>query len=200
MSDEASDGDLLTRLPSDPAALETLYRRHIDAVVRYAGRRCTQPADVADLVAATFAAVLESAGSYAPARGDGLPWILDIARRLHANSARPGRRERRASARIQGRHLLGDDDIARLDARIDAAREGPAVERAMLRLPPRHREILWLVGYDGLSPEGAAVALGVAPRPRRMRLTRARRALRRALAPEVTHPPTAAIPIPEVSP
>src|SRR6266508_1978138 len=107
MSDEASDGDLLTRLPSDPAALETLYRRHIDAVVRYAGRRCTQPADVADLVAATFAAVLESAGSYAPARGDGLPWILDIARRLHANSARPGRRERRASARIQGRHLLG---------------------------------------------------------------------------------------------
>lgn len=79
MNDERTDAELLVCVRDDPRALEALYRRHVGRVVAYATRRCDQPADVADLVAAAFLAVLESASTYDPTLGDALPWILGIA-------------------------------------------------------------------------------------------------------------------------
>jgi DNA-directed RNA polymerase specialized sigma24 family protein len=51
------------------------------------------------------------------------------------------------------------------------------VTAALARLAPRDREILQLVGWEGLSPAELAVALGVRPGTARVRLHRARRAL-----------------------
>src|SRR4051794_6899307 len=173
--------------------MATLYRRHVDSVVAYAARRCRQPADVADLVAATFLVVVEAAASFDPSRGDALPWILGIARRLHANRSRRRYREQAAYARIDGARLLDSDDVARIAARIDAARLRPAVEQALAALPDRHREVLWLIGHDGLTHEQAAQVLDIAPGALRMRLTRARRALHAALGP--AHPDVHAEPL-----
>lgn len=57
------------------------YRRHVDRVVGYAARRLREPADVADLVGATFTTVLTAAPSYDPARGEPTAWLLGIASR-----------------------------------------------------------------------------------------------------------------------
>ena len=65
-----ADEDLLRRLSSDPAAFELFYRRHVDRVIGFAARRVTDPADAADLVAATFVTVLTAARSYDPGRGE----------------------------------------------------------------------------------------------------------------------------------
>jgi RNA polymerase sigma-70 factor (ECF subfamily) len=54
---EPADEDLLRRLSSDPAAFEVFYRRHVDRVIGFAARRVADPADAADLVAATFVTV-----------------------------------------------------------------------------------------------------------------------------------------------
>jgi len=76
---------------------------------------------------------------------------------------------------------LDDDEIADLEERIDAAREGEYVEAGLGLLPEADREVLWLVGNDGLTPMQAAGVLGVSPTAFRMRLMRARRALHTAM-------------------
>jgi RNA polymerase sigma factor (sigma-70 family) len=115
---EPSDEDLLRRLSSDPAAFEVFYRRHVDQVIGFAARRVTDPADAADLVAATFVTVLTAARSYDPGRGEPGAWLLGITARLIVNARRRKARESAALARIAGRRLLGPSDIERLEERI----------------------------------------------------------------------------------
>jgi RNA polymerase sigma factor (sigma-70 family) len=182
MSIESTDRQLLRELSGDPAAFEIFYRRHVDRVIGFAARRVREPADVADLTAATFLAVLASARNYAPERGEPTAWLLGITARLIANGQRRREREWAATAKIAGRRLLDADDIERLEERIDASRSSDAVILAMARLRPKAREALLLVGADGLSPADAARVVGVSAATFRMRLTSARRGLAKALA------------------
>src|SRR5690348_11500127 len=170
---ELADEYLLGRLSTDPAAFEVFYRRHVDRVIGFAARRVPEPADVADLVAATFVTVLTSARSYDRQRGDPGAWLLGITARLIANARRRRARESAATARIAGRRLIDQSDIERLEERIDAARTSDAVLAAMGSLRPRAREALLLVGAEGLRPAQAAQVLGISPAAFRMRLASA---------------------------
>lgn len=187
MSAGDTDRELLARARCEPEALELLYRRHIRRVMAFAARRCQNPDDVADLVSDTFVAVLESADRYDATRGEVLPWMLGIAHHLACDVARGAQRERTSLARIAGVRTLDSDEICDLEERIDAARSRDAVEAAMNRLSRGEREVLWLVGGDGLAPAEAAQVLRISPVAFRMRLMRARRALKRSLA---THTPS----------
>ncbi len=186
---EPSDEELLRRLSSDPAAFEVFYRRHVDRVIGFAARRVTDPADAADLVAATFVTVLTAARSYDPGRGEPGAWLLGIAARLVVNARRRKVRESAALARIAGRRLIGPSDIERLEERIDAARSSQAVIAALERLRPRAREALLLVSEAGLQPAEAARVLGISPAAFRMRLSSARRALDQAVTAQASRPP-----------
>jgi RNA polymerase sigma-70 factor (ECF subfamily) len=182
MSYESStDVELATTGWSDPEAFAELYRRHVDRVVAFATRRSNTPADAADLVAATFLVGLESLKSYDPRKGDPLPWLLGIARRLAMNRGRRRNREWAAANRLQGQRLLDDDDFMRLERQIDANRLSARLESALSKLKPQDREALLLVGYDRLAPDDAATVLGLRSAAFRMRLSRARRALRSQL-------------------
>jgi RNA polymerase sigma factor (sigma-70 family) len=182
MSSELTDRDLLYRLSADPAAFETFYRRHVDRVIGFTTRRVREPADVADLVSATFLTVLTAAPFYDGGRGEPTAWLLGITARLIANSRRRTGRESAATARIAGRRLLDESDIERLEERIDAARASEAVLEALGRLKPTAREALLLVGAEGLSPAEAARVLGISAAAFRMRLSVARRALGKTVA------------------
>jgi RNA polymerase sigma-70 factor (ECF subfamily) len=142
VNEEPTDADLVKAVRDDPAALELLYRRHVARVVAFATRRCDQPADVADLVAATFLGVLESASTYDPTRGDVLPWILGIAGRIQRRRRRRQWRERDAFARSGAHRPLAADDFGRLERAIDAARHASRLDEAMQKLSARHREVL----------------------------------------------------------
>jgi RNA polymerase sigma-70 factor (ECF subfamily) len=187
---EPSDAELLARVRSDAAALDLLYRRHVKRVGAYAARRCREPQDAADLVAATFVTVIDSAHTFDPKRGEASSWILGIAANLWANRGRRAFRERELLARSLAEPALDDDEYARIERQIDASRESRRVEAALATLDPRQCEALLLVGQDGLSDNEAAAVAGVAPAAFRMRLTRARRALAHALA-ETDTPPLA---------
>jgi RNA polymerase sigma factor (sigma-70 family) len=177
------DRALLAAARSDPEAFAELYRRLVDRVISFAARRVSDPGDVADIVAATFLTALESAGGYDPGRGEPIGWLLGIASRLLANQRRRTAREGFARARLDARSLLDSDDIERLEARIDAAAQAASARTAMARLPARQREALLLIGEDGLTPAEAARVLGVSGATFRVRLARARRAVRAAMEP-----------------
>jgi RNA polymerase sigma factor (sigma-70 family) len=183
----------LSDVVHDPVAFEAFYRRHIAAVSRFLARRVADPHLVADLTAEVFHAVLRSAHSYRPDRGSELGWLYGIARNTLANHRRHEAVRLRAEKDAAGRRLLDDDDIACLEERIDAESAARSLYQALSRLPESERAIVELVAVDGLSVHDAAAALGIRPGTARVRLHRARRAARYALATPGTASQAAAV-------
>jgi RNA polymerase sigma-70 factor (ECF subfamily) len=165
---------------TDPEVFTAFYRAHVEAVLRFVTRRVDDPHLAADITADVFHAVIETAAVYRPERGGELGWLYGIARNHIAGDARRRARETARRQRLAGRRLLDDDDIARLEERIDAARVARALYRRIARLPEPERAVLELVAVDGLTVAQAAVALGIRAGAARVRLFRARRALRGA--------------------
>jgi RNA polymerase sigma factor (sigma-70 family) len=86
---------------------------------------------------------------------------------------------RDAVARLGGHRSLDEDEIEELAERIDAEREGAALLRRCAQLPAVERAAIELVDLEGLTPQEAAVALGVSRVAFRKRLSRARSRLRK---------------------
>lgn len=133
--DEPSDGELLARLVDDPGSLALFYRRYVAAVEHYAVRRCSQPEDVADLVAATFLSILDTAPSFDERRGPALPWLLGVAHHLLARSYVERERQDVLAARLGGQRKIEGEDFARLEEAIDAAKDLKAVGAALAGMP-----------------------------------------------------------------
>lgn len=170
-------------IAGDPEAFEAFYRRHVAAVTRFMARRVTDPHLVADLTAEVFHAVIGSAHTYEAARGSELGWLYGIARNVLAGDRRREALRLRAEGLAAGRRLLDDDDIARLEERIDAEGAARRLHHALAALPGSERAVLELVAVDGLPLKDAAAALGIRPGTARVRMYRARRAARDALGP-----------------
>ncbi|WP_407840130.1 RNA polymerase sigma factor [Streptomyces sp. DSM 116496] len=161
-----------------PEGFGAFYEDHIDAVLGFVTRRVADPHLAADLTADVFLAAMGSADAYRSHRGAPVAWLFGIARTVLSGHARGLARESGAPARLSGRRLLDAEDVAALEERIDA-------ERAFRDLAERHaalseplRAALDLVVLDQLTPAEAARALGVTRATVRVRLYRARRALR----------------------
>ncbi|MGW1990467.1 RNA polymerase sigma factor [Embleya sp. NPDC001921] len=180
----------LARIGRDPAAFEVFYRRHFEAVTRFVARRVDDPHTVADLTAETFLAVVDSAHTYRPDKGSELAWLYGVSRNVVQNENRRAARELRATHRSAGRRRLDDDDIARMEERIDAEASGRRALDALATLPEGQRAVIELMSIDELSVSEAAAALGISPVTARVRLHRARRTLRNVAG---TAAPTAAV-------
>lgn len=172
----------LSDVVGDPVAFEAFYRRNVVAVGRFLVRRVTDPNLVADLTAEVFHEVIRSAHTYRPGRGSELAWLYGIARNVLANDRRREALRRRAEQGAAGLRPLDDDDIARLEERIDAESAARGLHEALSLLPENERAVVELVAVDGLSLKDAAVVLGIRPGTARVRMYRARRAARDALA------------------
>jgi RNA polymerase sigma factor (sigma-70 family) len=180
--EHVSTADGLAGIAHDPVAFEAFYRRHVGAVTRFFARRVADPHLVADLTADVFVAVIGSASGYAPDRGSELGWLYGVARNVLASQRRRTAQELQATRRIAGRRLLDDDDITRLEARIDAESAARSLHQAISRLPEKERAVVELVAVDGLPVAEAAAALGISAGTARVRLYRARRKATESLA------------------
>ncbi|MFI7704473.1 RNA polymerase sigma factor [Nonomuraea sp. NPDC049480] len=165
------------RLNEDPAAFEAFYRRHVDAVLKFVARRVSDPHLAADLTADIFLAVLDSAHTYVPGRGSEIGWLYGVARNVVSAQHRRAAREARATGRVAGRRLMDDDDLVRMEERIDAERRMRGSWEAMAKLPEGERAVLELVAIDQLTVTEAAAALGIRQVTARVRLHRARKGL-----------------------
>jgi RNA polymerase sigma factor (sigma-70 family) len=170
-------GSQVARIGEDAEAFESFYREHVDAVLRYATRRTDDPHDAADLAAEVFLAAIRSAAGYQEDLGSPLAWLYGIARNLAAAERRRAARTMAAEARICGHRLLDQDDIARLEERIDSERSTRVLLGHIAKLPDSQREVLELIAVDGLTTAEAAAVLGISTVAARVRLHRARSTL-----------------------
>jgi RNA polymerase sigma-70 factor (ECF subfamily) len=148
---------------------EAIYLAHYDAVTRFATRRV--PRDVVnDVVSETFLAAWRR---FDDLRGEPLPWLLGIARRVSANQLRGGERRTALVERLGAEIAGGSGDSRDVD--------GELLE-ALASLSERDREALILVAWDGLTNRQAAEVVGCSMTAFGVRLHRARGRLRRELA------------------
>ena len=80
----------LTRIASEPDALEAFYRDHVDVVQRFVARRVSDPHVAADLTADVFLAAVDSAASYDSSRGPVVAWLYGVGRNAIAAEAGAG--------------------------------------------------------------------------------------------------------------
>ncbi len=137
MADQPDDEAILAALDAAPEAYAVFYRRHVAGLLGYFLRRTRDPELAADLCAETFAAALDGAHRFDPARGPAVAWLYGIARRLLAHAQRRGAVEDRARRRLGMAPLdLTDAALERIEA---LAASEAAVAQALAELPPEQR-------------------------------------------------------------
>ncbi|MFB7672273.1 RNA polymerase sigma factor [Kitasatospora purpeofusca] len=149
-----------------------VYGEHHTAVYRYVRRRVA-PEEAADVTAEVFTTVWRRFGDRPHSAV--LPWLYGVARRTVANHLR-ARESALAAVRAGWSVTVA---VARDVGEQVAARD--AVQRAWSGLSPADREVLALIGWEGLTVRDAARALGCSTAVFSMRLLRARKRLRTAV-------------------
>jgi RNA polymerase sigma-70 factor (ECF subfamily) len=153
-------------------AFEQIFRDCYGGVVRYATRRVGAEA-VQDVVSETFLVAWRRRGEL---RGEPLPWLLGIARRVAANQRRAGLRREDLARRVQL------EPTALSQSRGEPGVRDRQLAVALASLRERDREALLLVVWDGLEHREAAKVMGCTTGALTVRVHRARRRLARALA------------------
>ena len=151
-----------------------LIEREIPRLRRYA-RALTRSADRADdLVQETLLRAVAKAHLWQQGT-DIRAWLFTIMHNQYVNMVRRAIRED-ATVDIE---QMSSSLVATTDP--TASRQLRELERALGRLPGDQREVILLVGLEGLSYEAAAQILGVPVGTVRSRLSRGRDALRRLM-------------------
>jgi RNA polymerase sigma-70 factor (ECF subfamily) len=108
------------------------------------------------------------------------PWLFTVARNVHITWCRARAVERRAAATLD---LWPAESAAESPFDAAAGSElGRRLEGALASLTVEAREVLLLVGVEGMTPSEAAAVCGVTPEAMRQRLKRARALLADRLA------------------
>lgn len=179
---EASDAALIVRSRVETDVFGVVFDRHFVVVHRYLARRVGRSrAD--DLAAQTFVVAFVRRGVFDQSVASARPWLLGIATNLMRNELRAEQRLLGALARLES-GSAGDlaEEVERSLARASAAAEVAQVASALGALDPDQRDVLLLYAWGELSYEQIAMALAVPIGTVRSRLSRARSALKRAMA------------------
>lgn len=141
----------------------------LPALARYARALTGERAAGEDLVQDCL---IRALGAEAQWRGGSIKsWVFTIMTNLNRNRLRA-----RASMPV-----YGSEEIEAIEAAVTEPALRIDIDRALASLSVEHREVLLMVGLEGLSYEETARALGVPLGTVMSRLSRARDAFRRAL-------------------
>ncbi|HEX9489727.1 MAG TPA: sigma-70 family RNA polymerase sigma factor [Stellaceae bacterium] len=157
--------------------MQPALAEHIAALRRYARALLGDRIDADDLVQDCLARALSRAHLWRPGT-DLRAWLFTILHNIHINNLR----SRRA-------HVAANEDLsygrtARAMAALpdqDARLELRDLERALDRIPDEQRQVLLLVGMEGMSYDEAARVVGVPIGTIMSRVARGRDALRRSM-------------------
>lgn len=191
-----SDGDLIARMRSgDDGAYEELFRRHADAVRRYARTCCRDGHTADDLTAEVFARTLQAVRGGAGPDQSVRAYLLTTVRRVAAAWAKTAKREhlvedfalfaeQAASGAEGGSGLSGlsGDDTLELGADVRAMREAEQslALQAFRSLPERWQAVLWHTTVEEASPSAIAPLFGLSANATAVLAGRAREGLKQA--------------------
>ena len=175
---------------SDPRSEDTfdaVFDEHAPAVLRYARRRLDSEDAAWDVVSDTFLAVWRH-WERRPVTRDLRPWLYAIAANAVRNQWRAAGRQGRLAVRLSA---------ARYPAPAPDPADGVVLRRttedALARLSETDREVLRLIGWEGLTDaRSIGLVLGLSPVAARSRIHRARRRLKALLAEPADRPAGAA--------
>jgi RNA polymerase sigma-70 factor (ECF subfamily) len=182
MADELDEVTLARARRGEPSALSELIKHYQRPVFALCGRlMCARsPAAVEDVAQEAFIRVIRGINKFEPGGPARLStWILTVATRTCLNALRGRRREE---------PLDPDSDAGRADDGASPEQSALAeerrrrVEQAMGALPEEMRAVLVLRAYHDLDYPEIAAALELEVGTVKSRLSRARAALREALA------------------
>jgi RNA polymerase sigma factor (sigma-70 family) len=146
----------------------TFYRQHYSLILASVERRLIGHSVAEDVTSEVFRVAWQH-----HARGGTLtlPWLYAVARNMVGNEYRLARRMKALDGRIRDEPPADSPDL-------DEVLE---LRRAIELLRPKDREALQLAYWDDLSGDDLAAVLGLRPSAARVRLLRARAALKRIL-------------------
>ena len=175
-----TDTELIVAVQAgDEGALETLYRRHLPSVWRYAYARLAGDLHAAeDIVSETFLAAVREIGRLRPAGGSLGGWLIGIAR--HKVGTHRRRRVRQGVALGSQDEPADPSDAAGPAAPLEAGELCASVGTAMDALPDDQRQALEWKYVDGLSVREIAHRLDRTEKAVEATLYRARNAFREA--------------------
>jgi RNA polymerase sigma factor (sigma-70 family) len=153
---------------------EDVYAANCAPILGYVLRRTDNPDDAADVIAETFLTAWRRIDAVPPGDQARL-WLYGVARRVLANHHRGERRRIAANDRLR----------VQLAARCQPPEytgELAEIADAFRSLPEPDRELLALVGWEGLDHGQIAAVLGCSRNAVRIRLHRARRRFAEAFA------------------
>jgi RNA polymerase sigma-70 factor (ECF subfamily) len=155
LSDEAV---ALACASADPAAVTELFRRFHEPVARYLSRLVHDPADVEDLVQATFLEVARGHAQYG-SRAKVRTWLFGIATNLARVFWRSARRRVRLVRELTlvEAHTAGHGIPSAMDSQSQIA----LARRALEALPEGQREAFVLCEIEGLTAKEAAEVLTI---------------------------------------
>ncbi|MFD9114097.1 sigma-70 family RNA polymerase sigma factor [Streptomyces bottropensis] len=184
-----ADADLIDWMRSgDDSAYEELYRRHAEAVRRYARTCCRDTHTADDLTAEVFARMLQAVRGGSGPEHAVRAYLLTSVRRVAATWTRSARREQLvddfAVFAAQASRGAGASDTDTLDLGADVRTMHEAEQsmamRAFRSLPERWQAVLWHTEVEDESPSEVATLFGLDANGTRVLASRAREGLKQA--------------------
>ncbi|MPV35863.1 RNA polymerase sigma factor [Georgenia subflava] len=163
------------RTPDRERAFRSLYESVYPDLLRFVQRRA-RPDHAEDVVADAFLVVWRRLDEVPGPHADARAWIFGITRNILLNTRRGEERRRALGVRLADAAELASASSGTADAEDVVSRVD--LSRAWRRLSEVHQEALALAAFEELSAPQAATVLGISPVAFRLRLSRARRALR----------------------
>ncbi|WP_082699424.1 RNA polymerase sigma factor [Arthrobacter sp. EPSL27] len=162
----------LTRAPDRADAFRSLYESAYPDLLRFVQRR-TEPTGAEDVVAEAFLVVWKRFSEAPGNESDARAWVFGIARNLLLNARRGEQRRQALGVRLAATttEFFSDSHADLVGNRVD-------LNRAWQLLSEVHQEAMGLAVFENLAAPQAAKVLGISPVAFRLRLSRARRALR----------------------
>lgn len=171
------DEDLVVRVgQGDPAAIQALMARKLPRMLQLARRMLDDATEAEDVTQELFLRAWKQAPSWQPGAARFDTWLHRVAINLCYDRLRRRRETAMADPPEQ------PDTGPAPDRGLQARDTGRRVEAALAALPDRQREAVTLCHYQELSNIDAAQLMGVSVEALESLLSRARRALRAALA------------------
>jgi RNA polymerase sigma-70 factor (ECF subfamily) len=164
-------------LRGEAAAFDAVFAAYRARVFGYLARMTGRRDLAEDLTQEVFLRLARAARRLRPdtrLRG----WLFTVAHNVLVSNARAAK----VTAALASE--LAERPTASSPTPFEAVADGATqlrVERALAKLPPAYREVILLVGIEGLPAADAGAALGLTPEAVRQRLSRARSMLAPAL-------------------
>ncbi|OXY88273.1 RNA polymerase subunit sigma-24 [Streptomyces diastatochromogenes] len=185
----SADGELIERMRAgDDSAYEELYRRHADAVRRYARTCCRDGHTADDLTAEVFARMLQAVRGGSGPEHAVRAYLLTSVRRVAAHWGKSTRREQLvddfavfAQQASPGSEVSAGDTLdLGADVRAMHEAEQSMAMQAFRSLPERWQAVLWHTEVEDESPSQVAVLFGLDANGTRVLASRAREGLKQA--------------------